>query len=241
MAVTQGHGNPSWSRDETILALDLYFRCAGRVPSSHDPRVVALSEELAKLPIHSARVRKGSFRNPEGVAFKLQNLRMVATGRGLGNVSAMDRIVWAELGDAPSMVAEIAARIRREAGAGEQEWDEVGEEFFEGRLLTRAHTRRERDPVVRARLIARRAKGGRTLACDACEAGPRTSMPELLDAGFEAHHTIPLMTAAQEGVVTKLSEMALLCATCHRVLHRVMQAERRWIGIKEFKTLLVRT
>ena len=33
MAVTQGHGNPNWTRDETILALDLFLQLDGNVPS----------------------------------------------------------------------------------------------------------------------------------------------------------------------------------------------------------------
>lgn len=31
MARTQGHGNPNWTRDETILALDLYLELNGDV------------------------------------------------------------------------------------------------------------------------------------------------------------------------------------------------------------------
>src|SRR5262245_1062151 len=93
MAVTHGHGHPNWTRDETILALDLYFDCKGRIPSGSDDRVQALSELLRAFPYHSRAARKESFRNADGVAFKLQNLRQVNTGKGLGNFSKMDRAV----------------------------------------------------------------------------------------------------------------------------------------------------
>ena len=86
MARTDGHGNPHWSSDETVLALELYLQHADQVPGPHDPRVVQLSKTLRQLPIHPAAARKDTFRNPEGVAFKLQNLRSVATGKGLQNV-----------------------------------------------------------------------------------------------------------------------------------------------------------
>lgn len=79
MAVTQGHGNPKWTREETILALDLYFDCEDQIPSSNDSRVKGLSELLRSFPYHTHAARKESFRNPDGVAFKLQNLRQVAT------------------------------------------------------------------------------------------------------------------------------------------------------------------
>jgi 5-methylcytosine-specific restriction protein A len=88
MAVTQGHGDPDWSRDETILALELYFKSdMGRL-SSGDPAVQALSNLLRALPYHEAAAKNNRFRNPAGVAFKLQNLRSVRTGKGLQNVSS---------------------------------------------------------------------------------------------------------------------------------------------------------
>ena len=77
MAVTHGHGNPKWTRDETILALDLYFDCSGIIPSGSDERVQTLSQLLRALPYHDRASRKETFRNPDGVAFKLQNLRQV--------------------------------------------------------------------------------------------------------------------------------------------------------------------
>ena len=84
MARTQGHGNPDWTRDETILALALYFDCGENVPSKSDPRVQQLSALLRGLPYHAEAARKETFRNPDGVGFKLHNLRSVATGKGLG-------------------------------------------------------------------------------------------------------------------------------------------------------------
>ncbi len=65
--------NPVWERDELILALDLYFRLERRVPDDGDPEVIALSELLNALPIHSDRPHTQRFRNPNGVALKLAN------------------------------------------------------------------------------------------------------------------------------------------------------------------------
>ena len=112
MAVTHGHGNPDWTRDEVVLALDLYFGCNGSIPSKSDARVVALSKLLRVFPYHANAARRESFRNPDGVVFKLQNLRQVATGKGLGNVSRTDREVWGELGNNQRRVRELATLIR---------------------------------------------------------------------------------------------------------------------------------
>jgi 5-methylcytosine-specific restriction protein A len=240
MARTHGHGNPKWARDETILALDLYLQCDS-MPSRNDPRVQELSELLRRLPFYAVGAENESFRNADGVAFKLQNIRQVATGKGLGNVSETDRQVWAELGEHPDQVRQLAASIR--AGAGfaastETELDDSSaEEFFEGRILTQLHKRRERDPRIRKRLLTSRRRNG-TLRCENCNFQARCIDPMLEDADFEAHHLLALATMNERN--TRLRDMALLCANCHRLIHRASAITRRWIGIDEGRDLLAR-
>src|SRR5262245_22150253 len=187
MAVTHGHGNPNWTRDEVILALDLYFDCKGQIPSSSDKRVKALSELLRAFPYHSRAARRESFRNADGVAFKLQNLRKVDTGKGLGNVSQTDRAIWAELGDKPQQTKEVAKLIRSGVEIAESADEDPGgdDTFAEGRIVTEAHRRRERDPRLRERLIVRLRKT-RQLCCELCGCKPDSS--EFAEAIFEAHH-----------------------------------------------------
>lgn len=164
MARTHGHGNPDWTRDETILALALYFECGDALPSPRDARVRQLSELLRTLPYHSGNSRKESFRNPDGVAFRLQNLHNVATGRGLGNVSAMDRKIWAEFGSRPHEVRTLAqltkAGINYTSALPDHTSPNDGEEFLEGRLLTAIHKARERNPNARKNCWHRGAEPG---------------------------------------------------------------------------------
>lgn len=239
MARTHGHGNPKWTRDEVILALDLYFKCAGNIPSRDDARVRELSSLLRRLPYHEAESRKDSFRNPDGVAFKLQNLRQVATGKGLGNVSETDRLVWAEFGGQRDKVKQLGDLIRTgiklsESMQGADE-DDDDEEFFEGRVITRLHKKRERNRKVRKRLLASRSKNGR-LTCDMCGGHSRATDPGLEDATFEAHHRLPVSVAKER--ITRLLDLALLCANCHRLLHRAISSTKRWVDIDEGRTLL---
>lgn len=239
MARTHGHGNPKWARDETILALDLYFECAGNMPSGKDARVRKLSKLLRRLPFHGTALRKESFRNPDGVAFKLQNLRQVATGKGLGNVSEMDRRVWAEFGSHPDKVRQLAGLIQ--AGVATAELLQEGfesrdeDEFFEGRVLTELHKRRERDPNLRGRLLALKRRIGR-LTCDMCHAQSQSADPALEDATFEVHHLMPLSMALEQK--TRLKDVALLCANCHRLLHRVISLKNRWLSISEGQEII---
>lgn len=230
MAKTQGHGNPDWSRDEVILALDLYLACDGVVPGGSDPRVIALSEVLRGLALHPPESRVGSFRNPDGVSFKLQNIRQVASGKGLANVSKTDREVWAAFGDKPLQVKQLSEAIVS-LGTSELSPDlptvDIEEEFCEGRLLTAHHSWRERQPNLRRFLIAAREKDGK-LKCEGCGWTGGAMNAQIARSGFEAHHLAPL---AETGpAVSKLEDVALLCATCHRITHRWIALSGEWLS-----------
>lgn len=232
MARTQGHGNPSWSREETILALELYFALQGQVPSEDDGRVRELSALLRRLPFHAPAAKRDSFRNSAGVVFKLQNLRQVATGRGLANVSALDRSIWEELGANPGRTRQLASGIRAAIHWAEKappDFD-LESEFPEGRLMTILHSWRERDRGLRHKLLMTRIRSG-PLACEMCGTVSFSSRPELEDAMFEVHHLVPLACSGQR--ITRLSEVALLCANCHRLIHRAIAATKRWLTLSE--------
>lgn len=241
MAVTNGHGNPNWNRDETILALDTYFKLAGKNPSAKDPLIIALSNALRSLAYHGEAARTPTFRNPDGAAFKVQNLRSRHTGKGLGNVSRLDREIWDELGGDPNEVACLADFIRSGIAADDQAYlplvDEPEDaEFYEGRLPTQKHLRRERSSSLRRALLKKRAD---TLACDVCGETHETLPPDLRASAFEAHHVIPIASVGESA--TRLADVALTCATCHRLLHRLIAIKRRWVGIAEAKALIVPT
>jgi 5-methylcytosine-specific restriction protein A len=238
MAVTQGHGNPDWTRDETLLTLDLYFRCNGKIPSGTDDRVCELSNLLRSLPYHPVTRRNERFRNPDGVAFKLQNLHQVATGKGLGNVSKTDRSVWAEFGSRPKEVAQIAALIKlslTENKVDSYPVDDEDVEFFEGRLLTALHNKKERNRKIRGKLLASRRRRG-ALSCDMCQCKSISTKHAFEDASFEAHHTIPISMAIERK--TQLKDMALLCANCHRLLHRAIALNHRWLTPAEAREIV---
>ena len=238
MALTKGHGNPNWTREEVVLALDLYFDCNGKLPSGKDPRVIELSDVLRAFPYHHAAARKPSFRNPDGVAFKLQNLRQIATGAGLGNVSRVDREVWGEFGKDPAGTKKFAQLIRAgiEIVHDVREDKAVYETFAEGRLVTETHLRRERDPTLRKSLLDERRRNG-LIECEVCGRKPEAVDPALGEALFEAHHILPLAAGGERK--TKLLDMALICACCHRMVHAAIAQKRRWLTLDEVRPLVV--
>jgi 5-methylcytosine-specific restriction protein A len=233
VAVTKGHGNPSWTRDEVILALELYQNCNGQIPGPTDDRVRKLSVELRSFPHHAQAARQPSFRNPDGVAFKLQNLRAVDSGAGLKNTSRIDREVWSEFGLNPQLTTELANVIRHSLEAIDllPQFDDE-EEFSEGKAATKVHLRRERSAKLRKELIASRLKVG-VLACDLCQADGSNVDLSIRDSMFECHHVVPLNVSGE--TKTKVKDTALLCASCHRLLHRTMVINKRWLSIEEAK------
>ena len=105
--------NPDWSREERILALDLYVREGGL--GRGDPRVKELSEilrQLAKgIDLHDPK----RFRSRDGVAMKLRNFTSIdpsRSDRALYQVAQGDRDVWEEFANDRSRLREEAERIK---------------------------------------------------------------------------------------------------------------------------------
>jgi hypothetical protein len=73
--------NPTWTRDELILALELYLRHRERLPDSDDVEIVELSRTLNSLFGAQAKDAR-LFRNPNSVYMKRGRLSRVA-GRSL--------------------------------------------------------------------------------------------------------------------------------------------------------------
>ena len=110
---TKPRRNPNWTRDELILALDLYLR-EGYLDDTH-PSVIELSEVLNTLPIHDRAEHEGTFRNPNGVTMKLGNLARfdpAYPGKGLDAGSKLDQEVWDDFHDRPDELHRLASLLR---------------------------------------------------------------------------------------------------------------------------------
>lgn len=85
----------------------------------------------------------------------------------------------------------------------------------EGRAVLRVHLRRER-----SRKLINDFKATLTsFACEACGDDMEATYGELGRGYVEAHHKVPV-ALIEEGATTKLSDLAALCANCHRMIHR---------------------
>ncbi len=231
-------GNPNWERDELILALDLYIRYGRRSLGQAHPDVVALSALLNQLPIHSKELREANFRNPAGVALKVENLRAYDAertdgGKGMPRGGQGDRDVWAEYGHRLDELAKDAAAIKLSLDLP-YELPDDDEGFAEGKVLEHVHKRRERNRTLVARKLGTVQQTTGALACEACGFDFLQAYG-LLGQGFaECHHIRPLSEVGQ--TKTRLSELAVVCANCHRMIHR----SRPMLSIEGLRDLLDR-
>ena len=91
--------------------------------------------------------------------------------------------------------------------------------FPEGKERYHLHRSLERDPaIVRKAKIKRLEETGR-LYCDVCSLDFQDIYGARGEGFIEAHHTVPVATL-RGSARTKLSDIALVCSNCHRMLHR---------------------
>lgn len=88
-------------------------------------------------------------------------------------------------------------------------------EAEEWRAKLRIHLRRER-----SRSLVDTFKEGLTrLACTVCDFDFEATYGQLGIGFIEAHHIVPV-SELKDGQVTRISDLAPLCANCHRMIHR---------------------
>jgi predicted HNH restriction endonuclease len=114
----------------------------------------------------------------------------------------------------PGLVAN-----RGSSSSGGDEPADPEEEGEEGRTLSRLHLLKERNPcLVRRKKQAILTTTGR-LKCEACEFDFAAFYGPLGDGFVECHHRTPLAELAGT-TRTRLADLAIVCANCHRMLHR---------------------
>ncbi len=234
--------NPNWARDEVILALDLYFRVNPLTTTESNPEIVALSELLNKLPIHTDRPDIEKFRNPNGVYMKMCNiLRLDPEYKGVGLTAGgkIEEIIWNEFAQDKPRLRVVAEAIRAAATVPSVEWvhaaDEADlDEAAEGKVLTRLHKIRERNREIVQRKKEKALQQTGCLACEVCSFDFTARYGDLGKGFIECHHTLPL-SLVKPGALTQLTDLALVCANCHRMLHRGL----RWLSVAELRASII--
>jgi len=185
--------------------------------------------------------RADGFRNPNGVYMKLMNFRRFdpayqAQGKtGLTRGNKLEQVVWDEFAHDPDRLRVTATAIERNLSeASDVLPSEIEiEDAEEGRVLTRAHLVRERSRrLVQAKKTEALNRTGK-LACEACGFDFNATYGERGQGFIEVHHALPVHQLLP-GSKTKLSDLHLLCANCHRMVH----SRRPWLTLDDLKSCL---
>ena len=125
-------------------------------------------------------------------------------------------------------VAEKKAPTR-DGSVGEPNEDE----FPEGRVLFREHGGRERSRALVQAAKSCFLKAHGKLACQVCDFVFSDRYGELGEGYIECHHVVAV-SELEPNSKTKLSDIALVCSNCHRMIHR----RRPWLSMNELKSLV---
>ncbi len=243
--------NPDWTKDEHIVALDFYLRHRPTPPNKGTVAIRQLSADIRRIgeKLVPKSERTETFRNENGVYMKLMNFRRLdpeytSDGRkGLDRGANGEEEVWAEFAGDHQKCRETAQQILMgltslEAEGVESIFEEtLGiEEAPEGRILTRVHLSRERSRKLAERKKRQVKSKSGILACEVCGFEFGVLYGAHGHDFIECHHTKPV-SALRADEVTHLDDLALLCANCHRMIHRT----KPWLTLEGLKAKLRRS
>ena len=106
-------------------------------------------------------------------------------------------------------------------------------EFPEGKIVEITHKARERNSQVIALAKEKFKKQNGRLFCQVCGFDFEKTYGDIGKEFIEGHHTIAVseMTADHK---TKVEDIAMLCANCHRMVHK----KRPWLTMKDLNKLI---
>ena len=233
--------NPKWSRDEIILTLDFYHTHFPKIPEKTSREIEALSQSLRKLRLKLGGDLNNKYRNINGVHMKLMNFHHFNSnhpGKGLKGGSKLDDQIFREFERDVPKLRKISEKILNLLKVDESlETSDVDDdesfESQEGKLLTRTHRYRERDPrIVKQKKSKALQEIGR-LECEGCGFDFKEKYGSHGDGFIECHHIKPV-SEIELGEKTTLGDLLLVCSNCHRMIHR----HQPWLSISELKELI---
>jgi 5-methylcytosine-specific restriction enzyme A len=217
--------NPDWTREEMILALDLYFRLDQGQMHHRNPDVIRVSNELIALNIHTEISDKKKFRSPDSVSRRLGNFKTMDKtylGEGLPNAGKLARKVWDEFKshrDKLSKEAELIRQLYLKPGSDEDSGFSEKEYNYKTDFLFNYHRNKETDPVVvkvKKEMVLSEKK---SLKCEVCGIDSLDFYGELGKDMMEIHYEKELKDVP--GLETiEMKDCIIVCSNCHKILDK---------------------
>ena len=105
----------TWTRDELILALELYLTSGRKVLEVKRPETIALASALNRLRTVDPGVSSTHLRTPGSVNAKLANFRALdptTPSTGWVNGNKLDLAIWQEFADNSDALTRAVQQIR---------------------------------------------------------------------------------------------------------------------------------
>ena len=213
--------NPPWTRDELILALDVYLRYNPSKISKHHPEIMNLSHILRKLPLHRHKGDRKSFRSPASVYMQLRTFMSLdprSRAAGLTHANKLEQQIWRQYSRDMKTLNQLAVALRSLSNSPfAKELNDFVEEEDDcpaGKLLFRLHKRLEAND----KLNEIKKQRARTCKCELCSFDFEQTYGPIGKGYIEIHNRVPL-TQMRANKQTRLSDLMLVCSNCHRMLH----------------------
>lgn len=231
-----------WTRDEIVLACALVEENGWRTVAQEDSRAIELSRLLQTQAIHPLEGRAPNFRNPAGVERKTGDIvsRLPDYSGTPTNGNQLDAKVLQDFLGRPEEMRTLAAAIRAALSNSETASAELPDPDLtdsiteEGGILLRSHLRRERSPKLRRDKLAHAKRCGQVIACEACGFDFFRVYGDRGHDYIECHHRLPLHASGKTS--NRLTDLALICSNCHRMIHR----RDPWLTVEDLRALLKR-
>lgn len=182
-----------------------------------------------------------TFRNPNGVARKTWDIatRHPAYSGKPTHGNRLDKEVLVDFLDHETDMLAMAQEIRTELEFSDDSPASLLEELFEeeieaaeGSVLLARHLRRERSRSLRNKKISISKSKGIPIACEVCAFDYGEVYGSRGKDYIEVHHVLPLHASGP--TQTRLQDLALICANCHRMIHR----GKHWLTPHQLKELI---
>lgn len=158
-------------------------------------------------------------------------------GEGLKGGGKLEKEVWEEFyhqkEELSNLVNSILLNISSEKQVCATPENSFEEEIFpEGKILYRLHRHRERNTKV-VKEKKRQAIKSNKLVCEICAFNFYKTYGEIGKGYIECHHIVPISEYG-DSTKTRMTDLILVCANCHRMLHR----KRPWLKKGELKSII---
>lgn len=219
--------NPVWTREELILALDLYFRLDYGQMHGGNPGVIQLSKELRELNVHTNIPDPDNFRSINSVALKLANFKKLDqnfSGKGMRDGAKQDREIWKEFHRHRNTLkkeADLIKQVYLKSQNRKSKDNSVTEskKYYKSEIIYQFHKNRETDPVtlkVKKEMVLIKTQ---TLKCEVCDIDALVRYGKFGNDLAEIHFSKELKSEPGFEPI-EMDDFIIICPNCHRILDK---------------------